>query len=190
MQVSSTTKVTADRLPSLMILDQDRPKKTEWIRFESLKKDEFLGDRLGFNIASLVARHDIKGKYEIYCDEEGMFKQYDGVNQLGNPFIAERQLLAMSLGGPMGPLAIIKKGGHSRAQLIKLFRAQDERDAVDEDSDDDDEEEGEEEEEQPKSSGKRKRVTVAEKKPGEYEAIILMALEEYDRKKKEETASE
>lgn len=84
---------------------------------------------LGFQIDVLFPQPEIKGRYQIYCDEEAMFKQdrCGGVNQLGNPLIAERHLMAMRFGGPLGPLAVIKKGGHSRKELIELFRAQDKR---------------------------------------------------------------
>jgi hypothetical protein len=59
----------------------------------------------------------------------------------------------MELGGPLGPVAVLStRGGLNRKKLIELFRAQDKRER------DGDEEEG----------------------PGEYETIIMKALEAHD----------
>lgn len=145
----------ASTLPPLMILDQDKP-KSEWVRFVPFdRKKDNVGDKLGVRIGLLPARREIAKTYELYCDDEGFYKQdtYKGVNQLSNPFIDEFNLISMSFGGPLGPVAVLStRGGLNRKKLIEVFRAQDRLER--------DEHEG----------------------PGEYETIILEALEAHDAK--------
>jgi hypothetical protein len=166
----------AARLPPVLIIDPAH--KTPY-RFAKIAKDGSISKLLGcHNVTMLIAAPGTP-KCEIYCDDDGMYKQEYGMNVFANPWIDESMLCNMAAyGGPLGPIAVYRKGGHTRKQLIALFKAYDAR--VKEDDGEEGEKETEETKKPTKNKRKRKEEEEEEEEEGEWTRALAKSLKAHD----------
>lgn len=155
-------------MPSLLVLNADAPtdERIRFVRYTPSK--ESLGKVLGDIRVSLgMKRSTIDDDIEVYLDDEGLIAPKAGYNQLNtlaNPFLDDAFLIEQArLGGPLGPIGVLKRKGHGRRQLVQIFRDQDSRDQDSRDRDND---------ATPDES--------SSSSPGQYETLIQHALDLFD----------
>ena len=112
-------------LPNLLILDNrdDRP-PARLYHVKGGLRPEWIAGNLGCeSLDRLPLKEDLDlDGYDLFCDEDGVQRTDCGLNWLARPLIDRVESERMAQwGGPIGPIALWRRGGISRPLLTCLY---------------------------------------------------------------------